>query len=234
MTFDQDGHFALRDLSAIAGADQFKYEMMLYEAAIHLMNAKLQVLQEEFLCLTDRTPIDHYSTRLKSPESIVEKMERKGHPMTLQSMKENIRDIAGVRIVCPFLSDVYAVARILMQQDDVHVIKTKDYIRKPKSCGYRSLHILLTVDVHLSSCVREVPVELQIRTIAMNCWAGVEHQIRYKKDLDSAVADAVLLQCARLMTEADTNIQKLVNTIPGMRDDFGTITGDPWENQGKD
>ena len=153
-------------------------------------------------------------------------MQRKGYPMTFQSLRENIRDIAGVRIVCPFVSDVYEVARILTRQNDVHVLQTKDYIRHPKANGYRSLHILITVDVHLSSAVREVPVELQVRTIAMNCWAGVEHQIRYKKDVDHADMDKVLLQCAQLMQEADTALQGLVNDIPGMRDDFGVLSGD--------
>lgn len=118
----------------------------------------------------------------------------------MQSMKDNVKDIAGVRIVCPFLSDVYEVARILQRQSDVHVAKVKDYIRHPKDNGYRSLHIILMVDVPLSNSVRQVPVELQIRTIAMNCWAGVEHQLRYKKDIDTSRMDEALLHCAKLMT----------------------------------
>lgn len=212
-----------QDISTIAEEVQLRYDMMLYEAAIELMKAKLQVLQEEFLCLTERTPIDHYTTRIKSYNSITAKMIRKGYPMTLQSLRENVKDIAGVRIVCPFLSDVYEVARILMRQKDVHVTQVKDYIRHPKANGYRSLHLIITVDVHLSTCVRAVPVELQLRTIAMNCWAGVEHQIRYKKNIDSAEVDQVLLQCASLMQQADSSLQELVNSLPGMRDDFGVL-----------
>ena len=148
----------LRNPSGITEAQQFKYDMMLYEAAIELMKAKLEVLQQEFLCLTERTPIDHIMSRIKTPESILAKMERKGYPMTLQSLKENVRDIAGVRIICPFLSDVYEVARILERQTDIHTMLVKDYIRHPKANGYRSLHLHLTVDVHLSSSVQQVPV----------------------------------------------------------------------------
>ena len=228
------GRLVTRDPSEITLMEQFKYDMMLYEAAIELMKAKLQVLQEEFLCLTERSPIDHITTRIKSPESILEKLQRKNSPMTLQSLKENVRDIAGVRIICPFLSDVYEVANILTRQNDVHLVQTKDYIQHPKENGYRSLHVLITVDVHLSSSVREVPVELQIRTIAMNCWAGVEHQIRYKKNVEDAEMNEVLLRCARLMNEADTSLQQLIDKMPGMRDDFGVLSDEkqPCEPEG--
>jgi len=189
---------------------QYKQLMFLHEAAIEQVTAKLNILKGEFQFSNDRNPISSISSRIKSKESIIYKMEKKGAPFTFSALTENVRDIAGVRVICPFIEDVYYVARMLVRQPDIEIIEVKDYIRNPKENGYRSLHLIVKNNVNFSNVSKEVTVEIQIRTIAMDFWACTEHQLRYKKDREfSLEAQNKLKYCAELMAEADKEIQNL-------------------------
>ena len=189
-----------------------EYRMLMYihEAAVEKVTAQINILKGEFQFSNDRNPISSISSRIKSRESIIYKMKKKGLPMTVSALINNIHDIAGVRVVCPFIEDVYYVARMLVKQHDVEVIEVKDYIREPKENGYRSLHVIITVEVDFAEASRKVPVEIQIRTIAMDFWASTEHQLRYKKDKEftQEVQDK-LKNCADIMAKADQQMQEI-------------------------
>ena len=189
-----------------------EYRMLMYihEAAVEKVTAQLNILKGEFQFSNDRNPISSISSRIKSRESIIYKMKKKGLPMTVSALINNIHDIAGVRVVCPFIEDVYYVARMLVKQHDVEVIEVKDYIREPKENGYRSLHVIITVEVDFAEASRKVPVEIQIRTMAMDFWASTEHQLRYKKDKEftQEVQDK-LKNCADIMAKADQQMQEI-------------------------
>lgn len=167
---------------------KFKYEitrfMMIYKFALDQMETKIEVLKEEFQSLHDYSPIEHTKSRLKSPESIMNKMFRKNHELTFESIKQNIKDIAGVRITCSFISDIYRIKDMLCNQSDLRVLEVKDYIQNPKPNGYQSLHLLVEVPVYMSNGEERACVEIQIRTIAMDFWASLEHKIFYKYNKD--------------------------------------------------
>ena len=169
----------LGEFSSIAS--QYEHIMFYYESGIQQIVAKLQILNNEFKNNHERNPIENIKSRVKSLDSIIDKMKRKGIPLTTNAMKREIKDIAGVRVICPFISDVYQVANMLVNQADVEIVTIKDYIKKPKENGYRSLHMIVLVDVYFSDHKDKVPIEIQFRTIAMNFWASTEHQLRYKK-----------------------------------------------------
>ena len=189
---------------------QYRQLMYLHEAAIEQVTAKLNILKGEFQFSNDRNPISSISSRIKSKESIVLKLQKKGLPMTASALLGNVHDIAGVRVVCPFMEDVYYVARMLVKQQDINVIEVKDYIRQPKENGYRSLHLIVTVQVYFAETSRNIPVEIQIRTIAMDFWASTEHQLRYKKDREfTEEAQLKLKHCADLMAQADEEMQEI-------------------------
>ena len=193
---------------------QYKQIMFLYEAGINQITAKLEILNKEFQFCNDRNPIENVKSRIKSQESILRKMQKQGLPLTFSCMMNNIRDIAGIRVICPFITDVYQVARLLISQPDVELIQIKDYIREPKENGYRSLHMIVTVEVHFSDRRRKVPVEIQLRTIAMNFWASTEHQLRYKKDrCFTPEMHRQLKECADIMAEADEKMQELAQNL---------------------
>ncbi|MDD3219723.1 MAG: GTP pyrophosphokinase family protein [Lachnospiraceae bacterium] len=193
---------------------QYKQIMFFYQAGIHQITTKLEILSNEFKVCNDRNPIKEIVSRVKSPESINEKMKRKKIPYSMNNMMNHIRDIAGIRVVCPFISDVYYVARMLMSQSDIETIEIKDYITDPKKNGYRSLHLILMVDVFFSDVKRKVPVEIQMRTVAMDFWASLEHQLRYKKNrLFEKEMERELKKCAELVSDADVRMQKLANGI---------------------
>ena len=189
---------------------QYRQLMYIHEAAIEQITAKLNILKGEFQFSNDRNPISSISSRIKSKDSIVYKMQKKGLPFTVSALISNIHDIAGVRVICPFIQDVYYVAQMLARQPDVEILEVKDYIRDPKENGYRSLHLIVTVKVCFSNSTENVPVEIQIRTIAMDFWASTEHQLRYKKDrIFSDKDEKKLKKCADLMAKADEEIQSL-------------------------
>lgn len=154
--------------------------MMMYKFALDEMNTKINILQEEFQYIHSYNPIEHTKSRLKSPESIVKKLRRKGLPLSLISVKDHIQDIAGIRISCSFISDIYIISEMLQKQKDITVIECKDYIKKAKPNGYQSLHLIVEVPVFMSDREESVKVEVQIRTVAMDFWASLEHKIYYK------------------------------------------------------
>lgn len=174
--------------------------MMAYKFALDEVNTKINILKQEFQYVHDYNPIEHVTSRVKSPESILKKVYRKNLPLTLDSIKENLRDIAGVRITCSFVSDIYKISNMLQNQKDVQVIGYKDYIEHPKPNGYRSLHLIIEIPIFMSDREELIPVEIQIRTIAMDFWASLEHKIFYKYNQD--VPKALLLELKEAATAA--------------------------------
>lgn len=162
--------------------DTFRNFMLNYQFGIDEILTKINILRAEFQHTNEYSPIEHVTSRLKTVESIVGKMKRKGGPFTMAQIRETIRDIAGIRVVCSFIEDAYTIADALTQQQDITLLQTKDYIKEPKPNGYRSLHLIVEVPIFLSSTCVQVPVEVQIRTIAMDFWASLEHKIYYKFD----------------------------------------------------
>lgn len=197
--------------------DDFQKLMAYYRCAMMEIETKFNVLNEEYSLQLDRNPIADIKTRLKSPMSIKDKLERKGLPLTLEAMQENLQDIAGVRVICSFPQDVYTLADALLKQDDIRLIERKDYIDPPKENGYRSLHLVVTVPIFLSREKHLMPVEIQLRTIAMDVWASLEHQLRYKKDVafTQAMTDE-LLHCAQLSAELDQRMDRLRSQIQAL------------------
>ena len=168
------------DLMKQKSADYFKL-MSYYKCAIMEIETKFNVLNEEFSLAHDRNPINTIKSRLKSPESIMEKLERKKLSVSVESIEENLFDVAGVRVICSFPRDVYMLAESLLKQDDIELIEKKDYIKNPKQNGYRSLHLIVAIPIFLANEKRIMKVEIQLRTIAMDFWATLEHQLKYKK-----------------------------------------------------
>ena len=190
--------------------------MSCYRCAIMEIETKFRVLNERFSLVHERNPIDNIQSRLKRPDSIYEKLVRKNLPFTLQSIEENLFDVAGVRVVCSFVDDIYMLADCLLQQDDITLIKKKDYIRNPKENGYRSLHLIVEVPIFLQNEKKLMKVEVQLRTIAMEFWANIEHQLRYKKDLSPQIiaqTSSRLQECARLSSVLDAQMQDIKDTI---------------------
>lgn len=188
--------------------------MMAYKFAVDEMNTKINILKEEFQYIHDYNPIEHVKSRLKSPESIAKKVSRKNMELNLNSIKENLRDIAGIRITCSFISDIYKVSEMLQSQKDVTVVECRDYIKNPKPNGYRSLHLIVEIPIFMSDREERIPVEIQIRTIAMDFWASLEHKIFYKYNKDVPLS---LLQelkdAATSATELDLKMERLNNEI---------------------
>ena len=191
----------------------YKELMAYYRCAMMEVETKFNVLNEELSLLYDRNPIETIKARLKSPESIVDKAVRKNIPLTVDSIEKNLHDIAGLRIICSFPSDIYMLADALLRQDDVTLIERKDYIQNPKPNGYRSLHLIIETPIFLHNQTRMMKVEVQFRTIAMDWWASLEHKIRYKKDLkdDEAIARE-LFSCAEMGAELDQRMEHIHKT----------------------
>ncbi|MBR2079573.1 MAG: GTP pyrophosphokinase family protein [Clostridia bacterium] len=188
----------------------FNTMMAYYRCAIMEIETKFNVLNEEFSLQYDRNPINGMKSRLKSLPSIKGKMERKGLPFTVEAIEENLNDIAGIRVVCSFPNDVYLLADALLKQDDITLVRKKDYIENPKPNGYRSLHLIVSVPIFLAKEKKPMKVEIQLRTIAMDFWASLEHQLRYKKDFEFTADMAnELLYCADLSAELDSRMEKL-------------------------
>ena len=195
-------------------AKEFQKMMMMYSCAIKEIKTKLQVLNDELSIKRQRNPIEFIKTRVKQPDSIASKLRRKGYPVTVQSVFENLSDVAGVRVICAFIDDIYKVADMLTAQDDIELIKRKDYIKNPKMNGYRSLHLIIEVPVFFSDHKEQIRVEVQIRTIAMDFWASLEHQLKYKKDIDDAESIMYELRaCADVINRTDYHMQSLRDRI---------------------
>ena len=187
--------------------------MSYYRCAMMEVETKFNVLNEELSLMYDRNPIESVKSRLKSPESIVDKAVRKEIPLTPESIEENLYDIAGIRVICSFPGDIYMLADALLRQDDITLIERKDYIKSPKPNGYRSLHLIIETPIFLHNQTRMMKVEVQFRTIAMDWWASLEHKIRYKKDLkdDEAIARE-LFSCAEMGAELDQRMERIHKT----------------------
>lgn len=193
---------------------EFRWNMTLYRCAIREVQTKFEVLDEELSISRVRNPIDRIESRVKSPESIADKLRRNNLEFSIASMRENLNDIAGLRIICQYIDDIYTVSDMLSKQDDITVIKVKDYIRSPKPNGYRSYHMVVEVPVFFSEQKHSVRVEVQFRTIAMDFWASLEHDIRYKKDIsDPAAFAADLKDCADIAYSLDVRMQKIRDRI---------------------
>ena len=186
----------------------------LYDAAIREIRTRLEILDREFSIYYASNPIHHIYSRLKSPASIVEKLERKGWPVSVESAEAHLQDIAGVRIICNYIDDIYRLAGMITRQPDLELVRQKDYIENPKPNGYRSLHLVVRVPVYLSSHTELVPVEIQIRTIAMDFWASLEHQLRYKNDSEAAVSlKKRLKRCADQSAALDLEMQRIAAAL---------------------
>lgn len=180
-----------------------------YHAAIREISTKLEILDDEFQVRYDYNPIHHMECRLKSPKSLFEKLERKGLNIDMKSISQ-ITDMAGIRVICNYIDDVYAVAALLLQQDDIRLLRKSDYIKEPKESGYRSLHIVVEIPVFLSDKTEMVPVEVQIRTIAMDTWASLEHELKYKRTGGiTKEIEEELKNCARAMAEVDRKMEQI-------------------------
>lgn len=192
----------------------FDESMSYYRCAIMEVETKLKVLNEEFSLQHDRNPISSIQSRVKSLLSIKEKLEKDDKPFTIESIEENLNDVAGVRVICAFPEDVYLVANALLSQDDITLIKKKDYIENPKANGYRSLHLIIEIPIFLVKGKKMMKVEIQLRTIAMDSWATLEHQLRYKKDFEFTDDMAKELQrCADISAELDARMDALQNLV---------------------
>lgn len=165
---------------AYSQIDQWKTIMFLYDSALKEINTKIEILNNEFVHISGHTPIEHIKSRLKSPDSIVKKLKRDGLEVTLENMVEKLSDIAGIRIICSFTQDIYQIADMIARQKDVTVLYVKDYIKQPKPNGYKSYHMVVTIPIYLAAGAVETKVEIQIRTVAMDFWASLEHKISYK------------------------------------------------------
>ena len=188
--------------------------MAYYRCAMMEVSTKFQVLSEELSLQYDRNPIESIKTRLKSPESTLEKLQRKKFPISMASIEENINDIAGVRVICAFPSDIYMLAEAFLRQDDIVLLERKDYIKTPKPNGYRSLHLVVKTPIFLHNTKRMMKVEVQFRTISMDWWASLEHKIRYKKDIvvEESVANE-LRTCAETAAALDMRMEQLQKYI---------------------
>ena len=196
---------------------EIKEMTMLYSCAMREICTKLENLSQEFELKESRNPIQHITHRLKKPESIRNKMLQKGLPLEYEIMRDEITDIGGIRVVCSYINDIYAIANMLKQQDDILTVREKDYISKPKKNGYRSYHLIVAIPVFLSSEKQIIPVEIQMRTIAMDFWASLEHQLRYKTEAQVTESTRTrLTNIAEDIFHADVEMQQIYDEINSM------------------
>lgn len=200
--------------------------MAYYRCAVMEIETKFNVLNEHFSLQYDRNPIESIKTRIKSTESLIKKIRNKNLPLRLDAIEQNIHDIAGVRVICSFQDDIYLLADCLLGQDDITLIRKKDYIKNPKPSGYRSLHLIVEVPIFLQNEKRAMKVEVQLRTIAMDFWASLEHKLRYKKNIPPQEADLLakeLMDCACISSSLDLRMQKVRDRIVSASLDYEQI-----------
>jgi putative GTP pyrophosphokinase len=209
MLDEENEHLSWRDKIR-----NFEKLMAYYKCAMMEIETKFNVLNEQFSLQHDRNPISSIKTRIKSPESILKKLSSRNLQMSVASMEKNIYDIAGVRVICSFTQDVYTLADALLSQDDISIVEIKDYIKNPKDNGYRSLHLIVAVPIFLVNEKRFMNVEIQLRTLAMDSWASLEHQLKYKKDiLFTEDMENELKRCALLTAELDKKMDELRESV---------------------
>jgi len=195
-------------------AKQYQELMMMYNCAIKEVRTKLEILNDELSISNERNPIEFISSRIKKPISIANKLQKYGKEICVESIEKYISDVAGIRVICSFVDDIYTVANMLVQQDDITLIKVKDYIKTPKDSGYRSLHLIVEIPVFFSDKKQQMRVEVQIRTIAMDFWASLEHQLKYKKNIQNENEIArELKSCADVISQTDLNMLNIRNKI---------------------
>jgi len=193
---------------------EFRELMMMYNCALKTVKTKFDVLNTEFKVRHQRNPIKFIDTRLKRTSSIMEKMERNNIVFSLENIEEHITDVAGIRVICSYLDDIYVIAKALTDQDDVTLITRKDYIANPKPNGYRSLHLIISIPVFFSEQIKQLKVEVQIRTIAMDFWASLEHQLKYKQENPNGEEIAAeLKECSEIISDTDSRMLKIRKKI---------------------
>lgn len=187
---------------------------VMYRSAIREVSTRLEILDDEFQFRHKRNPIHHTQSRLKSPQSVMEKMGRRGLAPTVAVLRKELTDIAGIRVICSYVDDIYQLAKLLVSQPDIKLVRKNDYIKEPKPNGYRSLHMVISVPVYFSTGVQRVPVEIQIRTIAMDFWASLEHELRYKAVADiSRELVQELYDCAQSIAQLDERMQAVYRRV---------------------
>jgi len=190
--------------------DSWKEVTLIYTSALKEIRTKLEILNDEFQHIHRYNPIEHIKSRLKSPESIVKKLKRHGYESTIENMVRYVNDIAGIRIICSFTSDIYRIAEMLKGQSDIHLLQVKDYIKTPKPSGYRSYHMIVSVPIFLSDRAADTKVEIQIRTVAMDFWASLEHKINYKFEGNAPTfIQNELIECSKIIAELDDRMLSL-------------------------
>lgn len=194
--------------------DSWKEVTLIYNSALKQISTKLEILNDEFQHVHRYNPIEHIKSRIKTPESIVKKLKKHGYESTIGNMVRYVNDIAGIRVICSFTSDIYQIAEMISNQSDINVISVKDYIVNPKPSGYKSYHMLVTVPVYLSDRIEQTKVEIQIRTVAMDFWASLEHKIHYK--FEGNAPDQIkdqLVECSRIVSDLDARMLSLNKEI---------------------
>ena len=193
---------------------QFRELMMYYECAMLEVKTKLDVLNKELSLRKSRNPFESIKCRIKSPESIIEKLTRRDIPFSVENIEKELNDIAGIRVICSFPDDIYNLIDYLIEQDDIRLVVMKDYIRNPKPNGYRSVHIIVEVPIFLTDRKKPMRVEVQFRTIAMDFWASLEHKLKYKKNIKKAEdISEQLFYCAELISQLDARMQQIRDKI---------------------
>ena len=203
-----------QDLKCYEDVDSWETLMFLYNAALKEINTKIEILNDEFQHVHHYTPIEHIKSRIKTPESIVKKLKKNGYEVNVKNMVKHVRDIAGIRIICSFTSDIYLIADMITKQGDLKIISLKDYIKHPKDSGYQSYHMLVSVPIYLSGGFVDTIVEIQIRTVAQDFWASLEHKIYYK--FEGNAPDYIsreLQECSKIVAKLDERMLSLNNTI---------------------
>ena len=203
-----------QDLKCYEDVDSWETLMFLYNAALKEISTKIEILNDEFQHFHHYTPIEHIKSRIKTPESIVKKLKKNGYEVNVQNMVKHVRDIAGIRIICSFTSDIYLIADMITKQGDLKIISLKDYIKHPKDSGYQSYHMLVSVPIYLSGGFVDTIVEIQIRTVAQDFWASLEHKIYYK--FEGKAPDYIsreLQECSKIVAKLDERMLSLNNTI---------------------
>ncbi len=196
------------------GIDSWKEVTLIYNAALRQIETKMEILNDEFQHVHQYNPIEHIKARIKTPESIVKKLKRSGYESTIDNMVAHVNDIAGIRVICSFTSDIYRIADMISDQRDIKVIGVKDYITYPKASGYKSYHMIVTVPVYLSDRIVDTKVEIQIRTVAMDFWASLEHKIHYK--FEGSAPEHIrneLVECAKMVSDLDARMLSLNEEI---------------------
>lgn len=194
--------------------DSWETLIFLYESAIHKTVTRIKTLNDEFRIIQKRDPIEHVKSRLKTPESIMAKLRKQGKESSIENMIRYVNDIAGVRVICSFTSDIYQLVDILSHQSDIRVLSVKDYIKNPKESGYMSYHMLISMPVYLSDDIADVKVEIQIRTVAMDFWASLEHKIYYKYEGHAPeYISRDLRATAVMISELDNHMERLNEAI---------------------